>query len=111
MIKLISWRYAVVGFALPWLGFAFGCLSKLKQERKDIIAIAIETGIQTQGCPSSCCGSPGPPGRDLAAVVLLAVATLSLPSRAPQREVLPVAPREAAGRHGEGDLGVPRQTD
>ena len=51
MIKLISWRIAVVGFALPWLGFGFGCMfSKLcKQERKDIIAIAIETGIQNTG--------------------------------------------------------------
>ena len=30
MIKLISWRVGLVGFALPWLGFAFGCLfSKL----------------------------------------------------------------------------------
>ena len=30
MIQLIDWKVAVVGFALPWLGFAFGCLfSKL----------------------------------------------------------------------------------
>ena len=30
MIKLISWRIGLVGFGLPWLGFAFGCLfSKL----------------------------------------------------------------------------------
>ena len=51
MIKLIDWKIAVVGFALPWLGFAFGCLfSKLcRRERKDIIAIAIETGIQNTG--------------------------------------------------------------
>merc|ERR1719400_1345693 len=26
MIKLIDWKIAVVGFALPWLGSAFGCL-------------------------------------------------------------------------------------
>eukprot|EP00092_Neocalanus_flemingeri_P002795 GFUD01002992.1.p1 GENE.GFUD01002992.1~~GFUD01002992.1.p1 ORF type:complete len:451 (+),score=87.44 GFUD01002992.1:40-1392(+) len=51
MIKLIDWKIAVVGFALPWLGFAFGCLfSKLcRRERKDIIAIAVETGIQNTG--------------------------------------------------------------
>ena len=51
MIKLISWKVGVVGFGLPWLGFAFGCLfSKLcRRERKDIIAIAIETGIQNTG--------------------------------------------------------------
>ena len=53
MIKLISWRVGLVGFGLPWLGFAFGCLfSKLcRRERKDIIAIAIETGIQNTGEP------------------------------------------------------------
>merc|ERR1711892_870495 len=51
MIKLITWKVAVVGLALPWLGFAFGCLfSKLcRRERKDIIAIAVETGIQNTG--------------------------------------------------------------
>jgi predicted Na+-dependent transporter len=51
MIKLITWKVAVVGFGLPWMGFAFGCLfSKLcRRERKDIIAIAIETGIQNTG--------------------------------------------------------------
>ena len=51
MIKLIDWKIGLVGFALPWLGFAFGCLfSKLcRRERKDIIAIAIETGLQNTG--------------------------------------------------------------
>ena len=51
MIKLITWNIALAGFALPWFGFGFGCLlSKLcKRERKDIIAIAIETGIQNTG--------------------------------------------------------------
>jgi len=58
MIKLISWKVAVVGFGLPWLGFAFGCLfSKLcRRERKDIIAIAIETGIQNTG-KTTCYGT------------------------------------------------------
>jgi predicted Na+-dependent transporter len=44
-------QVAVVGLGLPWLGFGFGCLfSKLcRRERKDIIAIAIETGIQNTG--------------------------------------------------------------
>jgi sodium/bile acid cotransporter 3/5 len=51
MIKLITWQIALVGFALPWFGFGFGCLlSQLcKRERKDILAIAIETGIQNTG--------------------------------------------------------------
>merc|ERR1719411_1443497 len=36
---------------LPWIGFAFGCTlaRALKQPRNDIIAIAIETGIQNTG--------------------------------------------------------------
>jgi len=80
MIKLISWRIAVVGFALPWLGFAFGCLfSKLwKRERKDIIAIAIETGIQNTGMSIFMLWfTLDHPAGDLAAVVPVAVATLT----------------------------------
>jgi predicted Na+-dependent transporter len=38
----------LTGMALPWLGFAFGCLTAKLCRRpvEDIIAIAIETGIQ-----------------------------------------------------------------
>merc|ERR1719427_405188 len=80
MIKLIDWKIAVVGFALPWLGFAFGCLfSKLcKRERKDIIAIAIETGIQNTGMAIFMLWfTLDHPAGDLAAVVPVAVATLT----------------------------------
>ena len=72
MLKLITWRTALAGFALPWLGFGFGCLlSKLcKRERKDIIAIAIETGIQNTGMSIFMLWhSLDHPAGDLAAVV------------------------------------------
>ena len=80
MIKLIDWKIAVVGFSLPWLGFAFGCLfSKLCQrERKDSIAIAIETGIQNTGMAIFMLWfTLDHPAGDLAAVVPVAVATLT----------------------------------
>merc|ERR1719322_1554322 len=80
MIKLIDWKIAVVGFSLPWLGFAFGCLfSKLcRRERKDIIAIAIETGIQNTGMAIFMLWfTLDHPAGDLAAVVPVAVATLT----------------------------------
>jgi len=80
MIKLITWRTAVVGFFLPWLGFGFGCiLSKFcGRERKDIIAIAIETGIQNTGMSIFMLWyALDHPAGDLAAVVPVAVATLT----------------------------------
>merc|ERR1712083_103063 len=80
MIKLIDWKIAVVGFALPWLGFAFGCMfSKLcRRERKDIIAIAVETGIQNTGMAIFMLWfTLDHPAGDLAAVVPVAVATLT----------------------------------
>jgi len=80
MIKLITWQIALAGFALPWFGFGFGCLfSKLcKRERKDIIAIAIETGIQNTGMSIFMLWfTLDHPAGDLAAVVPVAVATLT----------------------------------
>merc|ERR1711892_713311 len=80
MIKLITWKVAVVGLALPWLGFAFGCLfSKLcRRERKDIIAIAVETGIQNTGMAIFMLWfTLDHPAGDLAAVIPVAVATLT----------------------------------
>ncbi|XP_023322070.1 ileal sodium/bile acid cotransporter [Eurytemora carolleeae] len=80
MIQLISWRIALVGFGLPWLGFGFGCLfSKLcRRERKDIIAIAVETGIQNTGMAIFMLWfTLDHPAGDLAAVVPVAVATLT----------------------------------
>merc|ERR1719411_2339596 len=73
MIKLIDWRIAL-------LGFGFGCMfSKMcRQERKDIIAIAIETGIQNTGMAIFMLWfTLDHPAGDLAAVVPVAVATLT----------------------------------
>merc|ERR1712079_259277 len=80
MIKLITWQVGLVGFSLPWLGFAFGCLfSKFCQrDRRDIIAIAIETGIQNTGMAIFMLWfTLDHPAGDLAAVVPVAVATLT----------------------------------
>jgi len=80
MIRLIDWKIAAVGFALPWLGFGFGCMfSKMcRQERKDIIAIAIETGIQNTGMAIFMLWfTLDHPAGDLAAVVPVAVATMT----------------------------------
>jgi len=51
IFKLMNWQVFVAGMGLPWIGFAFGCTlaRALKQPRNDIIAIAIETGIQNTG--------------------------------------------------------------
>ncbi|KAF7386534.1 hypothetical protein HZH68_013666 [Vespula germanica] len=51
LFKLFSWKIVLAGMGLPWLGFIFGMLVSLifKQSRPDVIAIAIETGIQNTG--------------------------------------------------------------
>merc|ERR1719385_18183 len=51
IFKLMDWQVFVAGMGLPWIGFAFGCTlaRALNQPRNDIIAIAIETGIQNTG--------------------------------------------------------------
>ena len=51
IFRLMNWQVFVVGMGLPWIGFAFGCTlaRALNQSRQDIIAIAIETGIQNTG--------------------------------------------------------------
>merc|ERR1719295_701254 len=51
IFRLMDWQVFVAGMGLPWIGFAFGCTlaRPLKQPRNDIIAIAIETGIQNTG--------------------------------------------------------------
>ena len=51
MFKLMDWRVILTGMGLPWLGFAFGCTFARLCHRpvEDIIAIAIETGVQNTG--------------------------------------------------------------
>jgi len=80
MFKLMSWHVLVVGFALPWLGFAFGCLTSKAcgRPREDIIAIAIETGVQNTGMAIFMLWfTLDHPAGDLAAVIPVAVATMT----------------------------------
>ena len=48
---MMTWQVLLSGMGLPWIGFSFGfVLAKLlKRPMEDIIAIAIETGIQNTG--------------------------------------------------------------
>lgn len=47
----MTWQVLLSGMGLPWLGFSFGfAIAKiLKRPMEDVIAIAIETGVQNTG--------------------------------------------------------------
>lgn len=51
LFKLFSYQIVIAGMGLPWLGFICGLLVSLifRQSKPDIIAIAVETGIQNTG--------------------------------------------------------------
>ena len=51
MFKLMNWQVWLTGMGLPWLGFACGCtIARLTNRSiEDVIAIAIETGVQNTG--------------------------------------------------------------
>ena len=51
IFEMMTWQVLLSGMGLPWIGFSFGfVLAKLlKRPMEDIIAIAIETGIQNTG--------------------------------------------------------------
>lgn len=51
MFWLITWPIVICGCALPWLGYitAFSVATLLRQNFKDCLTIAIETGIQNIG--------------------------------------------------------------
>ena len=48
---MMTWQVLLSGMGLPWIGFSFGFVlaQLLKRPMEDIIAIAIETGIQNTG--------------------------------------------------------------
>merc|ERR1719309_1042746 len=80
MFSLMTWEVLLAGFCLPWLGFTFGCLLSKASGRppQDTIAIAIETGIQNTGMSIFMLWfTRDHPAGDLAAVVPVAVATLT----------------------------------
>lgn len=51
IFRLMTWPVFLTGMGLPWIGFAFGCtLARLtNRPPADVIAIAIETGVQNTG--------------------------------------------------------------
>jgi sodium/bile acid cotransporter 3/5 len=51
IFKLMTWQVFLVGMGLPWLGFMSGCGIAMifKRPVEDVIAIAIETGVQNTG--------------------------------------------------------------
>ena len=51
IFKMMTWQVFLCGMGLPWFGFAFGfTIAKLlRRPAEDIIAIAIETGVQNTG--------------------------------------------------------------
>lgn len=51
LFQLFTWKIAVAGLGLPWLGYFGGFLTAwaLRQPWDDILAIAVETGVQNTG--------------------------------------------------------------
>jgi len=51
IFEMMTWQVLLSGMGLPWIGFSFGfVLAKLaRRPVEDVIAIAIETGIQNTG--------------------------------------------------------------
>ena len=47
----MTWSVFLTGMALPWMGFAFGFITAkiCRRPMQDIIAIAVETGVQNTG--------------------------------------------------------------
>jgi len=81
IFQLMTWKVIVVGMALPWLGFAFGCTIARLAGRpvEDVTAIAIETGLQNTGISIFVLWftfDHGPLG-DMASVVPVAVAMMT----------------------------------
>jgi len=122
IFKLMSWQVFVAGMGLPWIGFAFGCTlaRALKQPRNDIIAIAIETGIQNTGMSIFILWfTMDHPLGDITAVVPVAAATMTpfpLLAALATKKLIEIYrarqgygltsddPESANGRKGSGDI-------
>ncbi|XP_042878983.1 ileal sodium/bile acid cotransporter-like [Penaeus japonicus] len=77
-----TWKVAVVGMALPWLGFVFGAVmgTLCKRQPEEVVAISIETGIQNTGLAIGVIKfalQKFSPLGDITVVVPVAVATLT----------------------------------
>lgn len=80
IFKLMSWQVVVTGMGLPWLGFLFGYIMATACRRpvEDIIAIAIETGVQNTGMSIFILWfTLDQPEGDMTAVIPVAAATMT----------------------------------
>lgn len=80
MFELFSWQIVVAGLGLPWLGYLAGFIGgkAFRQPPGDILAIAIETGIQNTGISIFLLRFTLPqPEGDLTTVVPVAVAIMT----------------------------------
>jgi len=80
IFRLMTWPVFLTGMGLPWIGFAFGCtIARLtKRPPEDVIAIAIETGVQNTGMAIFILWfTLDQPLGDMTAVVPVAAATMT----------------------------------
>lgn len=80
IFKMMTWQVCLTGMGLPWMGFSFGfILAKLlRRPAEDVIAIAIETGIQNTGISIFILwGTLPQPLADMTAVIPVAAATMT----------------------------------
>jgi len=130
IFKLMNWQVFLAGMGLPWIGFAFGCTlaRALHQTRADIIAIAIETGIQNTGMSIFILWfTLDHPLGDITAVVPVAAATMTpfpllaalaikklaevIQDRSNAGYKLPVGDEENGGCGGGGGNGVTEEEE
>ncbi|GAU94752.1 hypothetical protein RvY_06473-2 [Ramazzottius varieornatus] len=72
MFQVMTWRTLLAGLIVPWCGYVFGATLALisKRSKEQIIAIAVETGVQNTGIAIVLLRSSLPqPDADLASVV------------------------------------------
>lgn len=80
IFQMMTWQVFLCGMGLPWFGFAFGfTIAKLlKRPTEDIIAIAIETGVQNTGMSIFILWfTLDQPAGDMTAIVPVAAATMT----------------------------------
>jgi len=80
LFKLFSWQILLCGMLLPWLGYLLGggLAIILRREWEDVVAIAIETGVQNTGLSIFALRfSLAQPEADLTTVLPVAVAIMT----------------------------------
>jgi sodium/bile acid cotransporter 3/5 len=80
MLRLMSWQVLLASLVVPWAGMLFGLGTAIfaRQERNNIVAIAVETGVQNTGIAIMLLKmSFGQPDADLSSVVPVVVAVFT----------------------------------